>query len=295
MALLSGYQPPQRTVKAGQVWGLGPHRLMCGSSINPHHLEHLFNGEKARASFTSPPYCDLRMYDDTWDNDFNGLMKPLCSMIADHMTEDHQLLFNIGTKIIDQCVYEYWDEWKRWMIKENGYRLYAINIWDKLNPTPACNHRLYRTSEFIYHFNRVKRMPHYTVQKKPESIKYQNDFYDGRMRANGRRSKQCRNHGRSHPTMRLADDVFRVPKDGNPRIRSEHPAIFPVKLAEEVLAIWSDPGDVVFEPFCGSGSSIHAADNIGRRALAMECVPRYVEIALLSWEAETGTKPVLLY
>jgi DNA modification methylase len=294
MALLSGYQPPQRTVKAGQVWGLGPHRLMCGSSTNPRHLDRLFNGERASCLVTSPPYARMRHYANTFDGDFTGLMIGLFECLPDHMVPDHQCLINLGIKIEKGAVLSYHDKWLDWMINNNGYKLFNRYVWDKCTVGPADPSHLMRTFEDIYHFHRIKRMPNKTVRKKTRKIA---EAYSGRRFVNGERKPKRipAPNSQPDPLYRVADSIFRISRDFRPGIRGEHPAVFPVALPQSLMAIWSDPGDIVFEPFSGSGSSVLAANNIGRRALAMECVPKYVEIALSSWEAETGTKPVLLY
>ena len=59
-------------------------------------------------------------------------------------------------------------------------------------------------------------------------------------------------------------------------------------LVEAVLAAFSDPGDLVFEPFCGSGTQIIAAERTGRRCYAVEPDPVYCDVAVRRWELATG-------
>ena len=67
-----------------------------------------------------------------------------------------------------------------------------------------------------------------------------------------------------------------------------HPAVFPVALVEAVLTAFSDPGDQIYEPFCGSGTQIVAAERAGRRCFAMELDPVYCDVAVRRWEMATG-------
>ena len=67
-----------------------------------------------------------------------------------------------------------------------------------------------------------------------------------------------------------------------------HPAVFPVALVEAVLTAFSDPGDLIYEPFCGSGTQIVAAERAGRRCIAMELDPVYCDVAVRRWEMATG-------
>ncbi len=67
-----------------------------------------------------------------------------------------------------------------------------------------------------------------------------------------------------------------------------HPAVFPVALVEAVLTAFSNPGDLIYEPFCGSGTQIVAAERAGRRCFAMELDPVYCDVAVRRWEMATG-------
>ena len=69
-----------------------------------------------------------------------------------------------------------------------------------------------------------------------------------------------------------------------------HPAVFPVALVEAVLAAFTDPGDLVYEPFCGSGSQLVAAERARRRCCAVELDPAYCDVAVRRWEMATGRK-----
>jgi DNA modification methylase len=81
---------------------------------------------------------------------------------------------------------------------------------------------------------------------------------------------------------RIPDNVIRVTRQGR-GVETEHPAVFPVALPEFVMRAYSDEGDIVYEPFAGSGTSIIAAERSGRRARAIELAPEYVDIALRQW------------
>ena len=72
-----------------------------------------------------------------------------------------------------------------------------------------------------------------------------------------------------------------------------HPAVFPVALVEAVLTAFSNPGDQIYEPFCGPGTQLVAAERAGRRCFAMELDPVYCDIAVRRWEMATGKVAVL--
>lgn len=69
-----------------------------------------------------------------------------------------------------------------------------------------------------------------------------------------------------------------------------HPTQKPVALPARAMRNSTSPGDVVFDPFAGSGTSLIAAEQLGRRCYAMEIDPRYVAVAIARWEQFTGRK-----
>lgn len=64
------------------------------------------------------------------------------------------------------------------------------------------------------------------------------------------------------------------------RANDRHPAMFPVELPERCVKMHSDPGDLVLEPFCGSGTTLIACENLGRRCAGVEREGRYVAVCL---------------
>ena len=58
-----------------------------------------------------------------------------------------------------------------------------------------------------------------------------------------------------------------------------HPASFPEKLAEDHILSWSNPGDLILDPMCGSGTTLKMAVKNNRRYIGIECAAEYVEIS----------------
>jgi DNA modification methylase len=74
----------------------------------------------------------------------------------------------------------------------------------------------------------------------------------------------------------------------------DHPAVFPVTLPVEVIEAYTDEGEVVFEPFGGSGTTLMAAQRTGRIGRAVEIAPEYVDVALLRFQQNFTGVPVTL-
>ena len=79
-----------------------------------------------------------------------------------------------------------------------------------------------------------------------------------------------------------------------PLASPEHPTMKPVELVARAIENSSLKGEVVLEPFDGSGTTIIACENLGRRCRACEISPAYVAVALERWSVHTGRQPVLV-
>jgi len=82
-----------------------------------------------------------------------------------------------------------------------------------------------------------------------------------------------------------ADSVFDISR---PKSSPEHPTVKPVELIEAMLRNSSRSEDIVLDPFLGSGSTLIAAERLGRRCFGIELDPRYVDVAVRRWERYTG-------
>jgi site-specific DNA-methyltransferase (adenine-specific) len=89
---------------------------------------------------------------------------------------------------------------------------------------------------------------------------------------------------------RSQDTVLEIPR---PARSPDHPSTKPVALVERCLANSSRPGDVVLDPFGGAGSTLIAAERLGRTAYILELDPRYVQVVLERWAALTGEEAIL--
>jgi DNA modification methylase len=81
------------------------------------------------------------------------------------------------------------------------------------------------------------------------------------------------------------DTVWEIAR---PSASVEHPTMKPVELVRRSLSCSSRRGDTVLDPFLGSGSTLIAAETLGRRCLGLELDPRYAQAAIERWQAFTG-------
>ena len=79
-----------------------------------------------------------------------------------------------------------------------------------------------------------------------------------------------------------------------PTTTGEHPTQKPVGFMQKLIGMVSDSGAIIYEPFSGSGTTIIACENLGRRCRAVEISPAYVAVALERWATHTSKTPVLI-
>ncbi len=90
----------------------------------------------------------------------------------------------------------------------------------------------------------------------------------------------------------LAYPGNRLPTFSGSHTATGHTAAFPVGLPQFFVRAYTDAGDVVYDPFCGSGSTLLAAHNEGRTGYGMEISPKYVDVACTRFQQVTGVLPV---
>jgi DNA modification methylase len=87
--------------------------------------------------------------------------------------------------------------------------------------------------------------------------------------------------------------VWEIDWEGKARFTGEHPTTKPTRLFEIPMEQHTRPGDIVLEPFSGSGSQLIAAERLHRRCRAMEVSPAFVDVAIRRWQGATGKSAIL--
>lgn len=286
--------PATPVSRAGDIWQLGAHRLVCGDSTDPAVVAALMAGDRASLCFTSPPYGQQRNYTQGIA-DWDALMRGVFAHLP--MADDGQVLVNLGLIHRDNEVIPYWDGWISWM-RTQGWRRFGWYVWDQGPGMPGdWAGRLAPSFEFVFHFNRQSRKPNKIVPCKHAG-------QDSHLRADGSstamRGKDGEVGGWTHagqPTQdyRIPDSVIRLMRHKGKIGRDiDHPAVFPVALPEHILLAYSDPGDIVFEPYGGSGTTILAAQKTNRVARAIELAPSYTDVAVKRFQQNHPDIPVTL-
>lgn len=295
----------------------GGHRLMCGDSTSAADVAVLAAGLAPALCFTSPPYAQQRDYKSGGIEDWDRLMQGVFGALP--VAADAQVLVNLGLVHRDNEWHPYWDGWIAWM-RAQGWRRFGWYVWDQGPGLPGnWNGRLAPSHEFIFHFNRTAEAARKTVKTKygGQETHLRKDGSSTSLRDKAGKVGSWAHAGRVTQDRRIPDSVVRVlrrldefleallglsdedtahwPESVVRIMRHKargiergHPAVFPVALVSEMMTAFSDAGDVVYEPFSGSGTQLISATINGRVCLAMELAPAYVDLAVRRWQAFTG-------
>ena len=273
--------PATPVSRVGDVWAIGAHRLICGDAADADVVATLMAGEQAALCFTSPPYGNQRDYTTGGIADWDVLMRGVFAQLP--MADDGQVLVNLGLIHRDNEFVPYWEAWLGWM-RTKGWRRFGWYVWDQGPGMPGdWAGRFAPSFEFVFHFNRASRKPNKIVPCKfaGQETHLRADGSSTAMRGRDGEVGGWTHAGQPTQDMRIPDSVIRVMRHkGKIGEGIDHPAVFPVALPQFVIEAFSDTGDLVFEPFGGSGSTMLAAQRTGRVCRSVEIAPEYVDVAI---------------
>lgn len=276
--------PANPKVKAEELWLLDKHRLLCGDSTKQEDAERLMGGRKAELLFTSPPYSDMRDYGGGQDLSIETLI----NFIPIFWPYVKYQVINLGIQRKDNEVVPYWDAYIQ-KAKDCGYKFLSWNVWNRegagfsvaqITAMFAIQH------EWIFVFGKDRKAINLTVPNKEGGTF--NDHSSNRQR-DGTVKKSKAMVIRSH---RQLGTVISIINEKSREFTKDHPAIFPVALAEVYVEAMTSQPDKVIDPFLGSGSTLIACEKIGRICCGMEISPEYCDVILDRWSNLTNKDPI---
>ncbi len=282
-------ETPTISVQRGDLWQLGVHRLLCGDATNAEDVTRLLQGKSIDLVVTSPPYAHQRTY-GLASFDWQALMDTVFDHITAHTATDAQILVNLGLVHRQRKVDLYWLSWLA-HCESVGWPLFGWYVWDKREALAGdWGGRLAPAHEFLFHFSQHRKGPIKWVETKYTERTRQRKQQTA-LRGYDDKVDQVNSPDKYGQSFKIPDSVIRLnPQKGRDAFTKQHPAVFPVTLPEYVMRTWSNPGDIVYEPFCGSGSTMIAAQNVDRRCYALDINPDYCALAIARYEAATGNK-----
>jgi DNA modification methylase len=258
------------------------HRLMCGDSTNITHVETLMNGENADFLFTSPPYLEMREYNNNSDLSLDSIIQfiPSFSKYVDFMA------VNLGLSRKNGRINCYWNEYIK-IAEETGFPLTSWNIWSRagMGGSIANMSAMFPIEhEWIFIFGGEKSRVNRTKENKSAGLHtgISNRQKDGSTKKTS--PKLVAEFGRMGT---IYTGCYATGEKG-------HPAAFPVHLPEAYIEACSSSYGKVVEPFGGSGSTLIACEKTGRRCFCMEIDPIYCDLIIARWEKYSGLQAIKL-
>ena len=234
---------------------------------------------------TSPPYADRRKnnYGGVKASEYVEWFLPFSDQFLSSLADDGSFVLNIKEHCDNGTRSTYVMELVLAMIKQ-GWYLIDDYIWVKSNSMPGKFPNRFRDAwEHCFHFTKNKkfkmnqdevRVPTSEVSKKRYERVTPTDLEQAKSATESGFQKNWNNFkGRETA---LPDNVLRLPCE---TCNVGHPAAFPVALPTWFIRLLTDVGDVVIDPFCGSGSTLVAAQNELRKSFGYELKDEYVTIA----------------
>lgn len=264
-------------VKTGDLFAIGNHRLLCGDCTLQADVDRLMNNETSELLFTSPPYADMRTYDGC-----DCSIEKLVKFIPAFYPHCNYQVVNLGLKRKDNEIVQYWDDYIK-SAKDCGYKFLSWNVWDRgqAGGISTATAMFMITHEWMFVFGKDNK-------KLNRHIPNQTEKYAKRHGANWK-------DGHLH-TVRESDDILYNKKSTayeyhqlhscvqitaeKSDARKWHTALFPVTLPTEYIKAMTDENDIVAEPFCGSGTTMVASENLKRRCFGMEISENYCAVIL---------------
>jgi DNA modification methylase len=245
--------PAEPVTCPGDLWILGDHRIICGDSTDPDTVHQLLAGEKPHLMVTDPPYGVE--YDPEWRNRAGVSTTGRTGKVEN----DHRADWREAWALFPGEVAYVWHA-----------GIYATTVAESLLQSG-----LTLRSQIIWAKPRlVLSRGHYHWQHEP-------CWYA--VRDGGQGHWQ----GARDQTTIWAIDGAAEDQD------TSHSTQKPVECMRRPIQNNSKPGDAVYEPFSGSGTTIIAAEIENRRCYAVELSPEYVDVAVLRWQVFTGKQAVL--
>ena len=237
---------------------------------------------------TSPPYDNLRTYKGfSWD--FEGVAKELYRVTKDGGV----VVWIVGDATIKGS--ETGTSFKQALyFKEIGFNLHDTMIYQKNNPMPFQHNRYQPCFEYMFILSKGKPNAFNPIMENTVNP-------SGKLTITQREKDGSKNHGSGYGdkrnSKRYRHNVWKYNVGKNQTTKDsvafEHPAIFPEQLAQDHIVSWSNEGDLVLDPFMGSGTTAKMAKLNNRNYIGFELSEEYCKIA--EQRIENATQQLTLF
>lgn len=245
--------PTDPVTRPGDLWTLGPHRLLCGDATDRDDLAHLMAGERAACLWTDPPYgvsyvgktADALTIANDTDAGLAGLLEATFTNVGPHLAPGAAFYIAHPAGPLALTFAQ--------VVADLGWSVRQTLVWVKDSLVLGRSDYHYRHEPLLF----------------------------GYLPGPGRRGRGGAGwHGDN-----AQDSVFEIAR---PKASPDHPTTKPVALVTAMLTNSTRRRDLVLDPFGGSGTTLIACAELGRSARLLEIDPRYCDVVVRRWEDLTG-------
>ena len=253
--------------KLGDLWLLNDHRVLCGDALDPGAYKALLGDEKASSVFTDPPYNvrikghaggkgrtkhrEFPMASGEMTSDaFSRFLVEAFGLMMSHVADNATLFACMDWRHIFEIA---------GVVRSLDCDLVNLCVWVKSNGGMGS---LYRS-------------------------RYELVFVFGKRGARRENNVQLGRFGRNRTNVWNYPGANAFARHGRTRGLDFHPTVKPIAMVADAILDATQRGDIILDPFCGSGTTILAAERGGRRGFGIELDPLYVDLAISRWQRVT--------
>ena len=277
--------PVETICQPGDLWQLGAHRLLCGDSTKKEDVAKLMQGELAHLWLTDPPY-------NVAVKNSQGMTIANDNMASDEFRIFLRNAFAAAYPVLDKgCPFYVWFASKEHInfegaLNDVGLQVRQELIWNKNHFILGRAHYQWKHEPCLYGWKGDSCRYFIDVRNRASVIEDNEEINIDKMKAAEMRALLHKIYEERIPTTVI--NCMKPNKD------EDHPTMKPVRLFGYQMANSSRPGDIILDSFGGSGTTIVAAEQLGRKARLMEYDPHYSDVIIARWEKLTGQKAVKL-
>jgi DNA modification methylase len=269
---LEGEPPPlpdeeDTITQAGDLWQLGDHYIFCGDCRDQDQVDQLMQGQVAGMAFCDPPYNvpingHVSGLGKEKHNEFvmaSGEMS--AKEFTDFLTQTLIVLAAVSKPGSLHFICMDWRHMNELLAAGNKvyHQLLNLCVWAKTNGGMGSLYRSQHELVFVY---KAGNAPHIN-------------------------NVELGKHGRYRTNVWTYAGMNSFGKDRDEALAA-HPTVKPIQLVADAILDASNHGDIIFDGFLGSGTTLLAAHQTGRRGYGVEIDPRYVDVAIRRWQTATG-------
>lgn len=265
--------------KPGEIYRLGKHRLMCGSSTDPEQVKLLVGSNLVDLLLTDPPY-GVDYVGGT------GMMIENDNLAGDEFLRFLQDAFDAADQVMKPgAAFYIWHAESGGSVFRNacvqvGWKIRQCLIWVKNGFVMGRQDYQWKHEPCLYGWK--DGAAHYFLDDRTQST-VTDDNID---------LKKLKKEEMLQMLQEIFSDKYpaTVIYEDKPLVNDVHPTMKPVRLMARLVANSSRKKEIVLDIFGGSGSTLIACEQLGRRCFMMELDPKYVDVIIDRWETFTGKK-----